>query len=77
LKNKIRVLYTILLVGETGVGKSSLLQFIANVLISGGIDDDSDVLDCTNKQTNQNQTNLAHLYEITSSNRMVVSTSIY
>jgi polynucleotide 5'-kinase involved in rRNA processing len=32
-ENKAQAPYTILLVGETGTGKSSLLEFIANVLV--------------------------------------------
>jgi len=53
--------YTILLVGETGVGKSSALELIANVLIGKRIDHyDFNILDHSNEQggsTNQSQTN--------------------
>src|SRR5258706_2356437 len=70
--------YTILLVGETGVGKSSLLEFIANVLAGNDIDHyNFDILDRTNEQGGsiyQSQTNSAHLYEFTSRNGVVVST---
>jgi predicted GTPase len=38
LKNKAKAPYTILLVGETGVGKSSLFEFIANVFAGNDID---------------------------------------
>ena len=69
--------YTILLVGETGVGKSSLLEFIGNVLAGKDIDQyNFDILDRTNEQggsDNQSQTNASHLYEFTSSNGIIVS----
>lgn len=45
-RNKANKPYTILLVGETGGGKSSLLTFIANVLLGNDIDHyDLDILD--------------------------------
>ena len=73
--------YTILLVGETGVGKSSFLELIANVLHGNDVGHyDSDILDHTNEQSgsnNQSQTNSARLYQITSKNGVVVSTGIY
>ena len=72
-----RAPYTILLVGETGVGKSSLLELIANVLHGKDIDHyDSDTLDQTNERggsNNQSQTNSPRLYEFTSKNGVVVS----
>jgi predicted GTPase len=71
-KNKANKPYTILLVGETGVGKSSVLEFIANVLLGNDIDHyDFDILDHTD---NHSQTNSARLYEFTSKNGIVVST---
>ena len=79
VKNKARASYTILLVGETGVGKSSVLELIANVLM-GNVDRyDFDILDHTNEQggsDNQSQTNSARIYEITSKNGVMVSPSI-
>jgi Cdc6-like AAA superfamily ATPase len=70
--------HTILLVGEPGVGKSSFSEFIANVLIGNDMDHyDFDILDHTNEKVivnnNQPQTNEARLYEITSTNGVVVS----
>ena len=70
--------HTILLVGEAGVGKSSFLQFIANILTGNAIDHYAfDILDHTNEKAsfnnNQAQTNEARLYEITSTNGVVVS----
>ena len=69
--------HTILLVGEPGVGKSSFLQLIANVLTGNDVDHyNFDILDDTNElgsPTNQSQTNSARLYEITSINGVVVS----
>ena len=71
--------YTILLVGETGVGKSSLLQLIANALHGNDVDHyDFNTLDHNNEQggsNNQSQTNSARLYEFTSKNGIVVSAS--
>jgi len=50
LKNKAKVPYTILHVGETGVGKSSLLELVANVFAGNDIDlYNFDILDQTNK----------------------------
>jgi len=72
--------YTILLVGETGVGKSSVLEFIANTLLGKDTDHyDLEFLDHTNEQgglSNQSQTNSARLYEFTSMNGIVVSSAI-
>ena len=71
---------TILLLGETGVGKSSLLELIANVLAGNDIDHyDFNILDHNNEQggsNNQSQTNLARIYELTSSNGTMVSASV-
>ena len=80
-KNEAQAPYTLLLVGETGVGKSSVLEFIANVLAGNDIDNyNFDILDHTNEQggpNNQSQTSSARLYEVTSKNGIVVSVGIY
>ena len=80
-KNKAKTPYTILLIGETGVGKSSVLELIANVLASNDIDNyNLDILDHTNEHgdfQNQSRTNEAHLYKFTSKNGVGVSTEIY
>ena len=79
-RNKAQATYTILLVGETGTGKSSLLEFIANVLIGkplGGYN--FNILDQKNEQggsSGQSQTNSARIYELTSNNGIVVSRGI-
>ena len=76
-KDNVQAPYTILLVGDTGVGKSSFLEFLANVLIGNNIDYyNFRILDRTNEQNgpnNQSQTNSARLYELTSKNGVVVS----
>jgi len=73
--------YTILLVGETGVGKSSVLELLANILLGKDTDHyDFEILDHTNEQgglDNQSRTNSARLYEYTSSNGVVVSTRVF
>jgi len=78
-KNELNTPYTILLVGETGVGKSSVLELIANVVTGKSIDHcDFSILDHTNEQggsDNQSQTKSARLYELTSKNGIVVSTA--
>jgi len=75
--NKVQAVYTILLVGETGVGKSSFLEFLANVLIGNDIDHYSfKTLDLENEQNGsgkQSRTNSARLYELRSNNGIVVS----
>jgi predicted GTPase len=80
-KNKVNTPYTILLVGETGVGKSSVLEFIANTLIGKDADHyDFQILDHTNEQSgsdNQSQTNSARLYELRSKNGIVVSVNVF
>jgi len=72
--------YTILLVGETGVGKSSVLELIANVLAGNDIGHyNLNFLDHTNERggsDSQSQTNSARLYEFTSKNGIVVSFAI-
>ena len=79
-KNKANAPYNILLVGETGVGKSSIVELIAKVLMGSDIENpDPNILDLANEQGGshkQSQTNLARLYEFKSKNDMVVSTSI-
>ena len=76
LKNKVQADYTILLVGETGVGKSAFLEFLANVFIANNIDRYSfEILDHGNEQggsSNESRTNSARLYKLTSSNGIVV-----
>jgi len=76
-KNKTKVPYTIFLVGETGVGKSSVFELIANVLAGNDIGHyDLDILDRANEQggsNNQSQTNSARFYTLTSKNGIVVS----
>ena len=71
--------YTILLVGETNVGKSSVLELIAKVL-AGDVTDhyDFNVLEHTKERggsVNQSETNSVRLYELTSKNGIVVSAS--
>jgi len=71
--NAKKALYTIVLVGESGVGKSSVVDFIGNVL--AGNDLDHYILDHTNRQggsANQIPTSEARLYEFTSINGIVV-----
>src|SRR5258706_814096 len=73
--------YTILLVGETGVGKSSLLEYIANVLAGNEIGHyNFDILDRTNEQggsNGQSQTNTSRLYEFTSNNGTTASAGAF
>ena len=80
-KNEAKAPYTILLVGETGVGKSSVFELIANVFAGNDIDHyNFHTLDHTNEQggsNNQSKTNSARLYELTSKNGIVVSAGIY
>ena len=72
-KNKANAPYTILLVGETGVGKTSLLKFIANVLIGNDIDHyNLDILDCRPGPTES-----SHLYEIMSVGGILVSSRFF
>ena len=72
-KNKTSRPYTIILVGETSVGKSSALELIANVLTGSGI------LDHTNERGapgNQSRTDSAQIYEIRSQNGIAVRTNV-
>ena len=65
--------YNILLLGETGVGKSTFLELIASVLAGKHINPyNIDVLDHTNDLT----TNSIQLCELKSKNGIVVSASI-
>ena len=79
LKNEGQAPYNILLVGETGTGKSSLLEFIANVLIGKSFDGyDYKILDYDNEQggsPSQSQTTLSRMYELRSKNGISVSVS--
>ena len=81
LKNKANAPYTILLVGEIGVGKSSVLEFIANVLFGKDIDHyDLKIIDSTNERSkfgDQSQTESPRLYEFTSNSGVLVSSSIF
>jgi len=78
--NKAKASYTILLVGETRVGKSSVLELIANVLAGNGIGHyDFGILEHADEQAgpnSQSQSNSARLYELSSNNGTVVSPSI-
>jgi len=66
--------YTILLVGETGVGKSSVVELIANALVFHGSDHyDFGILD----HNNESQINSVRLYEFKSKNGVVVSLRLY
>src|SRR5258706_16209987 len=80
-KNRANRPYTILLVGETGVGKSSLLEYIANVLAGNEIDHyNFDILDRTNEQggsNDQSQTNTSRLYEFTRNNGTTASAVVF
>ena len=73
--------YTILLVGETGTGKSALLEFIANVLLGKHVDYyDLGILARSNEEggsSGQSQTNSARIYEFTSNNGISVSTGVF
>jgi predicted ATP-binding protein involved in virulence len=77
--------YTILLVGETGAGKSSVLELIANVVAGNDIDHyDFNILDHTNERptnerddsNNQSQTNSVRLYECKSKNGITVCSGV-
>ena len=75
-KNKANAPYTILLVGRVNAGKSSLMKFIANVLLGNDFDHyDLDILGCPIKRV-VDQTASSHLYEITSVNGILVSSRV-
>jgi len=70
IKSSTKAPYTILLVGETGVGKSSVVELIANALVAHGSDHyDFSILD----HNNESQINSVRLYEFKSKNGVVVS----
>jgi hypothetical protein len=66
-------------VGETGVGKSSVLEFIANVLFGNDIDNyNFDILECNNEaggSGQESQTNSPRLYTLCSNNGVEVGSS--
>ena len=76
-KNSVQADYTILLVGETGVGKSTFVEFLTNVFMGNDIDlYDLEMFDLSNKHSgsrHQSQTNSPRLYKLTSNNGIVVS----
>ena len=77
--NKANRSYNILLVGETDVGKTSLLKLIANVLLGNDSDHyDLDILDCPSKERGAvDLTASSHLYEITSVSGILVSSRVF
>ena len=67
--------YTIILVGETGVGKTSVLSLIANVLAGRRPDEYIDVYDKGNEEggpQSKSQTNTAKVYEFKSRNEFTL-----
>ena len=80
-ENGAKAPYTILLVGETGVGKSSFLELIANVLSGRTLGNyDLDILDRNNEPevpANQSKTKFSCLYEFTSKNGITVSVGTF
>ncbi|KAF8346281.1 hypothetical protein F5887DRAFT_1132409 [Amanita rubescens] len=75
LRTKMNVIYTILLVGETGKGKTSFLSLLANVLKGNDPKQYKFFHDESNEAGGakaQSQTNSAKLYELTSKNGITV-----
>ena len=66
--------YTILLVGETGFGRSLLIKFISNALLGNYIDHYD--LDIINEGPPYVGMELPHLYEVTSNNGVLVSANV-
>lgn len=67
--------FTLILVGETGVGKTSVLSFIANVLAGNKLEEYADMYDLSNEEggsQSQSQTCSAKVYEFTSRNGLTI-----
>ena len=79
-ENKVRPPYNILLVGETGTGKSSFLEFVDNVLTGKDVNRyEFNTLDRSNEaggSGGQSQTNSARIYELSSKNGILVSNEV-
>ena len=80
LKHKAQTPYTILLVGETGTGKSTFIEFLDNVLTGKDVDRyEFKTLDYKNEQGGsggQSQTNSARIYDLSSVNGIGVSNKV-
>lgn len=75
-KNKANTPCTVLLVGESGVGKSSLVKFITSTLHGKDVDHyNLDIFD-EGAVSYQDQTP-PHLYDITSNNGVLVSANAF
>ena len=79
-RNKAEAPYTILLVGETGTGKSTFLEFLDNVLTGKDVNRyEFKTLDYRNEQGGsggQTQTNSARIYELLSVNGISVGNEV-